>query len=255
MVVLRSSMRGWVFNVMAALAVVSSLSSTACRKVSADPAGRAVETASPPVEASGVERPVVVFLGDSLTAGLGLPEDRTYPALLEGRLARENTPVRVVNAGVSGDTTAGGLTRLAWLLRQKPSVVVVGLGANDALRGLPLEMTERNLREIIGQARASGAAVLLLGMRIPPNYGDAYAGAFDKLYSRIARELAVPLVPFLLEGVGGHPELNLADGLHPSERGHEIVATNVYPFLAALLRDLPARRTRTSSKTPLGSPR
>src|SRR5690349_13170925 len=140
--------------------------------------------------------PLVIFLGDSLTAGLGLTENQAYPALLDHKLDEAGTPIRVLNAGVSGDTTAGGLSRLEWLLSQKPDVLVVGLGANDGLRALPVDETEKNLREIVRRAKAAGARVLLLGMQIPPNYGPDYTRAFADLYPRIAEDLDVPLVPF-----------------------------------------------------------
>ena len=177
----------------------------------------------------------MVFLGDSLTAGYGLEGDQAYPALLERRLAEQGTPVRVINAGVSGDTTAGGLTRLDWLLRQKPDILVVGLGGNDGLRGVDLDQTESNLREIVRRAKAAGARVLLLGMRIPPNYGPDYTSRFEAMYPQIAKELDVPLVPFLLEGVGGIADLNQADAIHPTAKGQEIVADNVEPYLRELL--------------------
>jgi acyl-CoA thioesterase-1 len=179
--------------------------------------------------------PLVIFLGDSLTAGLGLAEEQAYPARVAARLAARGTPVRVINAGVSGDTSAGGLARLDWLLGQHPDVLVLGLGANDGLRGLPLEATEKNLREIISRSRAAGARVLLLGMKIPPNYGPEYAGGFEAMYPRIAKDLNVPLVPFLLEGVGGDASLNQADGIHPTAQGQEIVADTVTPYVAELL--------------------
>jgi acyl-CoA thioesterase-1 len=198
----------------------------------AAPAAGAVPAPSP-----SEPRPRVVFLGDSLTAGLGLEEDQAFPALVGERLAAEGRPVAVVNAGVSGDTTAGGLARLDWVLRQRPAVVVVELGPNDGLRGLPLAMTEANLREIVEKCRAAGARVLLVGMRIPPNYGPDYAGAFRDLYPRLARDLGVPLVPFLLEGVGGEPDLNLPDGIHPNPAGHRRLAENVLPHLRALLAE------------------
>src|SRR5262245_33886299 len=145
--------------------------------------------------------PTVVFLGDSLTAGLGLEEGEAYPARVGEELAARGLPARVVNAGVSGDTTAGGLARLDWLLTQKPAIVVVALGANDGLRALPLPSIEATLREIVTRAKASGARVLLAGMRMPPNYGPEYTRDFEAIYPRLARELAVPLLPFLLEGV------------------------------------------------------
>jgi acyl-CoA thioesterase-1 len=182
-----------------------------------------------------VAEPLVVFLGDSLTAGMGLAENQAYPALVEKKLKEEGTSVRILNAGVSGDTTAGGLSRLDWLLGQKPDVVVVGLGANDGLRALPVEQTEKNLREIVRRSKAVGAEVLLLGMMMPPNYGPDYTAQFAEMYPRIAKEFDIPLVPFLLEGVGGVREFNLEDGIHPNAKGQEIVAENVLPYLAALL--------------------
>jgi len=184
--------------------------------------------------------PLIVFLGDSLTAGLGLPGDLAYPAVIGERLSREGTAVRIVNAGVSGDTTAGGLSRVDWLLRQRPDILVIGLGANDGLRGQPLENAESNLRAIISRARAAGARVLLLGMRIPTNYGPDYTAAFSAMYPRIARTENVALVPFLLEGVGGRAELNLADGLHPNARGQQIVAENVLRVLRPMLTEIAA---------------
>jgi acyl-CoA thioesterase-1 len=188
--------------------------------------------------------PLVIFLGDSLTAGLGLAEDQAYPARVAARLAGRGTAVRAINAGVSGDTTAGGLARLDWLLGQHPDIVVLGLGANDGLRGLPLAETEKNLREIIRRSRAAGARVLLLGMQIPPNYGPDYAGGFKAMFPRIAKELDVPLVPFLLEGVGGIANLNQADGMHPTAEGQEKVADTVTPYLAKLLAREGARAAK-----------
>ena len=179
--------------------------------------------------------PLVVFLGDSLTAGLGLDEGEAYPAVIERDLEKDGQDVRVLNAGVSGDTTAGGLSRLGWLLGQKPEVVVVALGANDGLRALPLAQTEKNLREIVRRSKEAGARVLLLGMRIPPNYGP-YADDFAAMYPRIAEEMEIPLVPFLLEGVGGDRALNQADGIHPTAEGQEIMAKTVTPYLEEVLR-------------------
>jgi acyl-CoA thioesterase-1 len=187
-----------------------------------------------PVPVSAPAAPLVVFLGDSLTAGLGLDEDQAYPALLDRELRQAGVPARVINAGVSGDTTAGGLARLGWLLGQHPALIVVGLGANDGLRGLPLTEVEANLRQIIQRSRAAGARVLLLGMRLPPNYGP-YADQFTALYPKLARELDVPLVPFLLDKVGGIRSLNQADGIHPTAEGQEIVAKNVLPYLEKAL--------------------
>ena len=180
--------------------------------------------------------PRVVFLGDSITAGLGLEADQAFPAVVGRLLADDGLPVAVVNAGVSGDTTAGGLRRVDWLLRQKPDVLVVGLGGNDGLRGLEPSASEANLKAIIRKAREAGASVLLLGMLIPPNYGPEYTAQFREVYPRLARELGVPLVPFVLEGVGGDPKLNQPDGIHPTAEGHRRVARNVLPFLKDLVR-------------------
>lgn len=203
---------------------------------------RAAAPAPPPAPTpqaapAAAGEPLVVFLGDSLTAGYGLGGEQAYPALVERRLEEQGTPLKALNAGVSGDTTAGGLSRLDWLLSQKPDVVVVGLGGNDGLRGLPLEQAERNLREIVRRSKEAGARVLLLGMQIPPNYGPEYAQGFKDMYPRIAEEMDVPLVPFVLEGVGGVTELNQADGIHPTAEGQEKVADLVTPYVAGVLSD------------------
>jgi acyl-CoA thioesterase-1 len=184
--------------------------------------------------------PVVVFLGDSLTAGYGLAEQEAFPALVAAAFAERGTPIRAINAGVSGDTTAGGLRRLDWVLKNRPQVVVVALGANDGLRGQPLPSIEDNLRAIVERARAAGARVLLAGMLMPPNYGGEYASGFAAIYPRLAKQIGVPLVPFLLEGVAGHPELNQPDGIHPTAEGQRIVAGNVEPYLAELIAGAPA---------------
>lgn len=218
---------------------------TACSPGSSEPAAAsAVSSTKPaarpapaqPAAASVRTEPVVVFLGDSLTAGYGLEERQAYPVLVEQSLEKAGHPVRIVNAGVSGDTTAAGLARLDWLLSQKPDVVVVGLGGNDGLRGLPLEQAEKNLREIVRRSQEAGARVLLLGMQIPPNYGPEYAKGFTEMYPRIAKEMNVPLVPFLLEGVGGIARLNQADGIHPTAEGQVKVAATVTPYLEEMLR-------------------
>ncbi len=192
-----------------------------------------------PVAAKAPQKlPVVVFLGDSLTAGLGLNEDQAYPALLGKQLQQEGLPVRVINAGVSGDTTAGGLARLSWLLNQHPDVVVVALGGNDGLRGLPVQEVNQNLREIVRRSQAAGARVLLLGLQMPPNYGPEYTAGFAAVYPKIAQDLNVSLLPFMLAGVGGIARLNQMDGIHPTAAGQEIVAKNVLPYLEKVVREL-----------------
>lgn len=178
---------------------------------------------------------LVVFLGDSLTAGYGLDAEQAFPHLVEEALEADGFAVETVNAGVSGDTTAGGLSRLDWLLRQEPDVLVVGLGGNDGLRGLDLEASEANLRAIVERAQAAGAEVLLLGMLIPPNYGPDYTEAFAAMYPRLAQETGARLLPFLLDGVAGDPALNLPDGIHPNAEGQQVVAETVASHLRPML--------------------
>lgn len=181
-------------------------------------------------------------MGDSLTAGYGLAEEDAYPAVVAQLLAERGTPIHLVNAGVSGDTTAGGLARLDWVLRQKPVVLVVELGANDGLRGQPLAGIESNLREIVRRGQASGALVLLAGMKIPPNYGREYADGFGAIFPRLAKELHADLIPFLLEGVAAESQLNQADGMHPTAEGAKIVARTVVPYIETLLQRAKTRR-------------
>ena len=179
---------------------------------------------------------VIVALGDSLTAGLGVAADETYPALLERRLRQAGFVYRVINAGVSGDTSAGGLRRLDWVLRSQPEVVIVALGANDGLRGLPIASLRANLTAIITRVRAGGARVLLVGMRLPPNYGEVYAGEFAGAFREVARRTSTAFLPFLLQGVAGVPGLNQADGIHPNASGQRAVAERIWPSLQPLLR-------------------
>ncbi|MBM4439722.1 MAG: arylesterase [Candidatus Rokubacteria bacterium] len=190
--------------------------------------------ASAPGSARAAERTIVV-LGDSLTAGLGVAPDEAYPALLEARLRREGFAYRVVNAGVSGDTSAGGLRRLDWVLRQTPELVVVALGANDGLRGQPVSALRDNLLAIVERAKAAGARVLLAGMRVPTNYGADYSREFAAVFPEVAKKTGVPMVPFLLEGVAAQARLNQGDGIHPNAEGQRVIATMLWPHLRALL--------------------
>ncbi|HZF02728.1 MAG TPA: arylesterase [Patescibacteria group bacterium] len=178
---------------------------------------------------------VIVALGDSLTAGLGVSPDEAYPAVLEARLRRDGFEYRVVNAGVSGDTSAGGLRRIDWVLKLRPDVVIVALGANDGLRGQPPDVLRDNLTRIVERARVAGARVLLAGMRVPPNYGDEYARAFAGVYPAVARATGVPLAPFLLDGVAGDARLNQPDGIHPTAEGQRVIAERLWPHLKPLL--------------------
>ena len=189
----------------------------------------------PAAPARGQE-PVIVALGDSLTAGLGVTAEEAYPALLEARLAREGFHYRVVNAGMSGDTTAGALRRLDWVLRARPVVVVVALGANDGLRGLPVTAMRDNLVAIVTRLRGAGARVLLAGMRLPPNYGADYTREFAEAFAAVARQTSVPLLPFLLDGVAGRAALNQPDGIHPNAAGQRMVAETVWRSLRPMLQ-------------------
>lgn len=183
----------------------------------------------------------LAFLGDSLTAGLGVDAADAFPARIEARLRAAGRPWKVLNAGVSGDTTAGGAARLDWLYRSRPDVLVVALGANDGLRGIPVEETERNLRTILRRASQEGTAVLLVGIQLPENLGPAYRTRFAAIFPRLAREFRVPLLPFLLEGVALDPKLNQPDRIHPNAEGHRRVADHVWPALDPVLRGAEGR--------------
>jgi acyl-CoA thioesterase-1 len=179
---------------------------------------------------------VVVALGDSITAGLGVAADEAFPARLEARLRAEGYAYRVVNAGVSGDTTAGGLRRVDWALRSSPEVVIVALGANDGLRGQSPPAMRANLDEIVARLQAAGARVLLAGMRLPPNYGGEYTKEFEAVFPAVARGARITLMPFLLDGVAGVPRLNQADGIHPTAAGQQVIADHIWPYLRPLLK-------------------
>lgn len=194
----------------------------------------------PPLEIPD-DAPTVLFLGDSITAGLHLSPDDAFPAALQRQLMGYGTPFKLVNAGVSGDTTRGALARLPFVLKNSdPDVVVVELGANDGLRGQSLEATEANLREIVETCRGAGATVLLLGMNVPTNLGD-YATDFAQMYMDISSDLDVIIVPEFLSGVGGVPEMNLEDGMHPTPEGHTKLADNVHRALVSMLATGPSR--------------
>jgi acyl-CoA thioesterase-1 len=232
------------YRALVGAAVVSAaLALAACRRPGEPPQPRAEATARALQAAEPVreDAPAVVFLGDSLTAGYGLSEEQAYPALLEARMHEAGIDLPVVNAGVSGDTTAGGLARLDWVLRQKVAVLVVALGANDGLRGVPLDETRRNLARIIERGQAAGTRVVLAGMKLPTNYGPQYRDGFERIYADLARQYGLPLVPFLLEGVGGVGRLNQADGIHPTAEGQRLIADVVWPVLEPLVREA-ARR-------------
>ena len=184
---------------------------------------------------AGARVPEILAFGDSLTAGLGLPADATFPSRLEARLKAEGTLVHVVNAGVSGDTTAGGRARLDWALADKPDIVILELGANDALRGIDPAIVRANLEAMIAKIQASGAKLLLMGMRAPANLGDEYQREFERIYPELAHAHAVTLYPFFLEGVAMDPKLNQPDGIHPNEQGVAALVERIAPYVARLI--------------------
>lgn len=183
------------------------------------------------------EKKTLLFFGDSLTAGYGVDPDEAYPALIQQRVDAAGLPWRVVNAGLSGETTAGGLRRLDWILRQKVDIFVIELGGNDGLRGIPPATTRANLETMIRRVRERQPAVkvVLAGMQLPTNMGPEHTRDFAAIYPEVAREQDAVLIPFLLEGVGGVPALNLPDGIHPTPQGHAIVAETVWAVLRPLL--------------------
>ena len=211
---------------LAALAAVA-----ACGRAPVEPAA-AREPAAPAASTTKI-----VFLGDSLTAGYGLTASEAYPSLLQERLRSAGLAVDVVNAGVSGDTSAGGLRRLDWAMEGDVSVLVVALGGNDALRGLSTEDLRRNLAAIIERARQRNVTVILAGMEAPPNLGRAYTSAFRHVYRDLAAAYRVALIPFLLEGVAGRPALNQADFIHPNAAGAKKVADLVWPYIERAVRE------------------
>jgi acyl-CoA thioesterase-1 len=180
------------------------------------------------------ERRIVAF-GDSLTAGLGVGIEEAYPAVLERKLRARGFPYRVINAGVSGETTAGGIRRLDGILKANPEIIILELGANDGLRGLDLRQTEANLERIIEGLQAAGVKIVLAGMRLPPNYGKIYAEGFAGIYPRLASRFRVALIPFFLEGVAANAHLNQADGVHPTARGYEVIVDQFFPLIEPLL--------------------
>lgn len=190
---------------------------------------------APPPPPPADRRPVIVAFGNSLTAGQGVEPGQSYADFLQRDLDRAGYKYRVVNQGISGDTTNGGLARTGAALALKPAVVILELGANDGLRGLPAEATRENLARMIDAFQEAGAAVLLCGMTLPRNYGSDYIRSFEAVFRGLAREKKVALVPFLLDGVATRPELMQADGLHPAAAGNEKVAQNVMKYLLPLL--------------------
>jgi acyl-CoA thioesterase-1 len=213
----------------------------ACAQPDVPPAEVRTSHDAPAAERPGTSmaRPRVVFLGDSLTAGYGLAKEESVPSLIQTRLHAEKYPYEVVNAGVSGDTSAGGLSRLDWSLEGDVRVLVIELGANDGLRGLPVAGMKRNLTEIITRAQARGIKVVLTGMEAPPNFGAAYTAEFRQVYRDLAKLPDVTFIPFYLDGVAGLPHLNIADGMHPNAEGARIIERTLWATLEPLLEKSP----------------
>jgi acyl-CoA thioesterase-1 len=207
----------------------------------AGPSTSTIQATTPPKSTA----PRIVILGDSLTAGLGLPVGAAYPSLLQKRVDGDGLGYEVVNAGVSGDTSAGGLSRVDWSLEGDVRVLVVALGGNDALRGLPPAELQHNLAQIIERAQARKISVVLAGMESPPNWGRDYNVSFHKVFTELADTYHLPLVPFLLQGVAGSETLNQADGIHPTAEGARMVAENVWSVLKPVLDE--QRRNGQSS--------
>jgi acyl-CoA thioesterase-1 len=208
--------------------------------------GPAVSRSTPPATVATVSKaPRIIFLGDSLTSGLGLDVQQSFPSIIQGRLKAAGHPFEVVNAGVSGDTSAGALRRLEWAMADgDPQVLVIALGGNDGLRGLSPEQLEHNLAAIIEHAQKRGLVVILAGMEAPPNFGADYTARFRNVYPTLAKRYQVRLIPFLLDGVAGDPALNQADGIHPNPRGATIVADLVWRVLEPALAEARATTSR-----------
>lgn len=180
---------------------------------------------------------LILFFGDSLTAGYGLSPEEAFPALVEKKINQTSKKVRVVNAGLSGETSAGGLSRIDWILRQPVDIFVLELGANDGLRGLPVDQTRKNLQGIIDKVKNKypNCKIVLAGMMVPPNMGKEYTEEFKRVYPELASKNKATLIPFILDGVGGIEKLNQADGIHPNVEGHQIISNRIAPIFEKLL--------------------
>jgi len=208
-----------------------------CAKTRKEPARKTdEEPALAPVSQDVDGRPIIIAFGDSLTAGQGVDPAQNYPSKLQAKIDAAGYRYRVINAGVSGETSSQGLDRVQAFSTLHPAIAIVELGANDGLRGLPVEATRGNLAAIVRQFRSMGAKVILAGMEIPPNYGPQYTSSFRKIFTGLAKEYHTSLIPFFLEGVGGHPDLNQDDGIHPTAGGYDIVVENVWKVLQPMLR-------------------
>jgi acyl-CoA thioesterase I len=188
------------------------------------------------------EKKLILFFGNSLTAGYGIEEEDAFPGLVAQRVDSLGLDYRVINAGLSGETTASGLSRLDWFLEEEPAIFILELGGNDGLRGIAVEETKKNLKNMIQMvsSRYPNTRIILAGMQIPPNMGQAYTASFERIYPEVSQEENVTLIPFLLEGVAGEKELNLPDGIHPTEAGHKLVFATIWPFLQEKMVEIDA---------------
>jgi acyl-CoA thioesterase I len=229
------------------IVVILSFILTACRGDASKEASHSSEATTPAAPAAPASPkkslPKIITFGDSLTAGYGLPVEQSYPSLLQNKLAQDGLEYEVVNAGVSGDTSAGGLARIDWALEGDVKIVILELGANDILRGQPIAAMKKNLGDIITRSKAHGAEVLLAGMEAPTNMGIQYRKAAHDAYQSLAREHGVPIIPFFLDRVAGIESLNLTDRIHPNAEGTRIVAETVYKLLKPMLE----HQARTSA--------
>jgi acyl-CoA thioesterase-1 len=225
-------------NIYRAASVIACVFPLACR---AAPDAARRDDAAVAARPAAAAKPVVLFIGTSLTAGLGVEADSAYPAIIGRRLDSLHLPLRAVNAGVSGETSAGALRRMGWILQERPAAVVLETGANDGLRGLDADSTRANIEAIIDaiRTRDSIVPIVLVGMEAPPNMGAPFTRRFRAIFPELARRHRLPLVPFLLAGVGGIDSLNQADGIHPTPAGHRIVAENVWRVLGPIVTALP----------------
>jgi acyl-CoA thioesterase I len=236
MVSVRRAVRPILLLVLVA-AAASAAAGCRSRSESARDPEQAAPAAAPADPNAAPARPKIVVLGDSLTAGYGLLETQSYPSILQQHVDRDGYEFEVVNAGVSGDTSAGALRRLDWALEGNVKVLIVALGGNDGLRGLSVAQMKDNLSQIVARAREKNVVVILAGMEAPPNYGRDYIVSFHKVYPALAEQYKVALVPFLLQNVAGFPDMNQPDGIHPTAAGARVVADNVWAVLKPLAED------------------
>jgi len=197
---------------------------------------------SPALSEESETEGIIVAMGDSLTEGYGVMEGEAYPSLLQEMLLENGYRFRVINAGISGETSSGALSRLRWTLNLKPDIVILETGANDGLRGIDPDVTEKNIAQMLTVLKQQGITVVLAGMKMPPNLGQAYTDAFGKIYPALAERFDVPLIPFFLEGVATDPALNNGDGIHPNAAGYRILTRNIYPYVTAAIEGWRRRR-------------